>query len=309
LEDFDDDFDDRGEDDVREPLPADYGLPPDYRLTPERQRFLAIMGKIADTLGWILMVGMWLLLLLIAAGLAAAFFPGFGSASGVAVGVLMVVSFFALMIAAIFGADFIGGIIGRLTGQRGRRREQAYERDWGHWEYRNLETGADYWDRKRDRALGEEVARFFADRGCEVERGESEDPAVVDLLVTRDETKLFVRCDGHKRRVVTKKSARDVVERARALGRRAVIVMHQVRWDAWPDEKARATGFEPVWSGSLADHARSDGLCVPIRPTTRLERLSRRRPPMDCIIAWGDGAGKSSNGPLAQSTQSSPISR
>ncbi|MGC6328942.1 hypothetical protein [Rhizorhabdus sp. FW153] len=137
-----DDFDD--EDDVREPLPADYGLPADYRLTPERQRFVAIMGKIADTLGWILMIGVWLLLLLIAAGLTAAFFPGFGSASGVGVGVLVVVSFFALMIIAFVCADFIGGIIGRLTGQRGRRREQAYERDWGHWEYRYLETGVDY---------------------------------------------------------------------------------------------------------------------------------------------------------------------
>ncbi|MGC6328943.1 hypothetical protein [Rhizorhabdus sp. FW153] len=153
------------------------------------------------------------------------------------------------------------------------------------------------------------MARFFADRGCEVERGESEDPSVVDLLVTRGDTRLFVRCDGHKRRAVTKKSARDVVERARALGRRAVIVMHFVRGDAWHGEQARAAGFEPVWSASLADHARSDGLSVPIRPTTRLERLLRRRPPMECIIAWGDGAGKSPNGPPAQSTQSSPISR
>ncbi len=297
------------EDELHEPLPADYGLPPDYRLTPERQRFVAIMGKIADTLGWVLMISLWLLLLLIAAALAVAFFPGFGSASGVGVGVLVVVSFFTLLIAAVVGADFIGGIIGRLTGQRARRREQAYERDWGHWEHRNLETGVGYWERKRDRQLGEEVARFFVDRGCDVDRSESDDPSVVDLLVTLGSTSLFIRCDGHKRRVVTKKSAREVVEQARELGRSAIIVMHQVRWDAWPDEQARAAGFEPVWSASLADHARSDGLWVPIRPATRIERLLRRKPPMECVIAWGDSTGKSRSGPLAQSTQSSPISR
>lgn len=305
-----DDFDDEGEDDVREPLPADYGLPADYRLTPERQRFVAITGRIADTLDWILMVGLWLLLLLVAAVLATSFFPGVvGSASGVGTGVVVVILFFALMIPAAFGASMIGGIIGRLTGQRRRRREQAYERDWGHWEYRSLETGVDYWERKRDRQLGEEVARFFADRGCVVERNEGDDPSVVDLLVTRGDTRLFVRCDGHKRRVVTKKAAREAVEAARSLGRRAVIVMHQVRWDAWPDAQARAAGFEPVWSGSLADHARSDGLRVPIRPATRLERLLRRRPPIDCIIAWDDRPLKSESVAPAQSTQSSPISR
>lgn len=303
------DFEDVDEDDLREPLPADYDLPPDYRLTPERRRFVAIMGKIADTLWWVLMIGLWLLLLLIAAALAVAFFPGFGSASGVGVGVLVVVSFFTLLIAAVVGAGFIGGVIGRLTGQRARRREQAYERDWGHWEYRNLETAVDYWKRKRDRALGEEVARFFVDRGCDVERSEGDDPSVVDLLVKQGSTRLFIRCDGHKRRVVTKKSAREVVEQARALGCRAIIVMHQVRWDAWPDDQARAAGFEPVWSASLADHARSDGLWVPIRPATRIERLLRRKPPMECIIAWGDRTAKAERASLAQSTQSSPISR
>jgi hypothetical protein len=121
-----DDIEDDDEDELHEPLPADYGLPSDYRLTPERQRFLAIVGKIADTLSWVLVIGVWLLLLLIAAALAAAFFPGFGSTSGVGGGVLVVVSFFTLLIAAVVGADFIGGIIGRLTGQRARRREQAY---------------------------------------------------------------------------------------------------------------------------------------------------------------------------------------
>jgi len=298
------------EDDVREPQPGDYGLPGDYRLTPERQRFLAITGRVADTLGWILVISVFLVLLLIAAVLSSLFFPGGAdTGSGLGTAVVMVILFFALLIAAIFGADFIGGIIGRLTGQRGRRREQAYERDWGHWEYRNLETGTDYWERKRGRALGEEVARFFADRGCEVERGESDDPSVVDLLVTRGDTRLFVRCDGHKRRVVTKKAAREAVEAARSLGRRAIIVMHQVRWDAWPDEQARAAGFEPVWSASLADHARSGGLRVPIRPATRIERLLRLKPPMECIIAWGDQTAKSKSAPLAQSTQSSPISR
>lgn len=167
----------------------------------------------------------------------------------------------------------------------------------------------DYWERKRDRQLGGDVARFFADRGCIVERNEGGDPSIVDLLVTRGETRLFIRCEGHKRRVVTKKSAREVVEQARAPGCRAIIVMHQVRWDAWPGEQARAAGFEPVWSASLADHARSDGLWVPIRPATRIERLLDRKPPVECIIAWGDRTAKSESAPLAQSTQSSPISR
>lgn len=303
-----DDFAD--EDDFREPMPADYGLPADYRLTPERQRFVAITGLVADTLDWILMVSLWLLLLLVAAVLATSFFPGVvGSASGVGTGVVVVILCFALMIPAAFGASMIGGIIGRLTGQRRRRREQAYERDWWEWEDRYLETGIGYWERKRDRDLGDEAARFFTERCCDVERVENDDLSVVDLLVTRGDTRLFVRCDGHKRRVVTKKAAREAVEAARSLGRRAIIVMHQVRWDAWPDEQARAAGFEPVWSASLADHARSDGLWVPIRPATRIEQLLRRKPPMECIIAWSDRTAKSKSAPLAQSTQSSPISR
>lgn len=234
---------------MKEPAPEDFGLHPGYDWNANRLRILIIERTITCcALVFGIAVGA-------IADLTVAFIINLLTGySGALLAIPMLILFYP---AAAISGVWLGNLLGTSTGGKRRARERRFGGALIAWQYRSLESGPGYWQHRTSWRFISALQAFFLARGCSVEKVETADRWLADLIISIASQTFRCRCYGHTGKPISGENVRELAKVAGERSQRPVLFLRSGPWEPAIDELACSLDIPLFYEGQVMAMARS----------------------------------------------------